>query len=138
MRLIQHTLAAASLLFMGMCAPAFAGFLRFPLHGCADAAGTANYIAHGAYTANALNSILDHHMKRNSTNSYPNGITPSRLTQVREIGKSSGPTRRLNRPADHRTIKRVTRPMLGFKSFRSARTILAGIELQLDAITLRP
>ena len=30
---------------------------------------------------------------------------------------------------DHRAIKRVTRPMLGFKSFRPARNILAGIEL---------
>ena len=30
---------------------------------------------------------------------------------------------------DHRAIKRITRPMLGFKSFRSARSILAGIEL---------
>ena len=30
---------------------------------------------------------------------------------------------------DHRAIQRATRPMLGFKSFRSARTILAGIEL---------
>ena len=30
---------------------------------------------------------------------------------------------------DHRAIKRVTRPMLGFKSFRSAKNILAGIEL---------
>ena len=30
---------------------------------------------------------------------------------------------------DHRAIKRMTRPMLGFKSFRAARTILAGIEL---------
>ena len=30
---------------------------------------------------------------------------------------------------DHRAIKRVTRPMLNFKSFRSAKTILAGIEL---------
>jgi putative transposase len=30
---------------------------------------------------------------------------------------------------DHRTIKRVVRPMLGFKSFRSARTTLQGIEL---------
>ncbi len=28
----------------------------------------------------------------------------------------------------HRAIQRVTRPMLGFKSFRSARAILAGIE----------
>ena len=30
---------------------------------------------------------------------------------------------------DHRAIKRVTRPMLNFKSFRSARCVLAGIEL---------
>ena len=30
---------------------------------------------------------------------------------------------------DHRFIKRVIRPMLGFKSFRSARATLAGIEL---------
>jgi hypothetical protein len=30
---------------------------------------------------------------------------------------------------DHRAIKRLTRPMLGFKSFRAARAILAGIEL---------
>ena len=30
---------------------------------------------------------------------------------------------------DPRAIKRVTRPMLNFKSFRSARSILAGIEL---------
>ena len=30
---------------------------------------------------------------------------------------------------DHRFIKRLTRPMLGFKSFRSAEATLAGIEL---------
>jgi putative transposase len=30
---------------------------------------------------------------------------------------------------DHRFIKRITRPMLGFKSFCSARATLAGIEL---------
>ena len=30
---------------------------------------------------------------------------------------------------DHRVIKRVTRPMLNFKSFRSAKNVLAGIEL---------
>ena len=29
---------------------------------------------------------------------------------------------------DHRTIKRITRPMMGFKSFWSARIIIAGIE----------
>ncbi|MFC0134374.1 DDE-type integrase/transposase/recombinase, partial [Massilia eurypsychrophila] len=30
---------------------------------------------------------------------------------------------------DHRAIKRVTRPMLNFKSFRSAGSVLADIEL---------
>ena len=30
---------------------------------------------------------------------------------------------------DHRAVKRVTKPMLNFKSFRSAKNILAGIEL---------
>uniref|UniRef100_UPI00236188FB DDE-type integrase/transposase/recombinase n=1 Tax=Serratia bockelmannii TaxID=2703793 RepID=UPI00236188FB len=30
---------------------------------------------------------------------------------------------------DHRNIKRRTRPILGFKSFRRAQTLLAGIEL---------
>jgi putative transposase len=30
---------------------------------------------------------------------------------------------------DHRAIKRITKPMLNFKSFRSARAVLAGIEL---------
>lgn len=30
---------------------------------------------------------------------------------------------------DHRAVKRVSKPMLGFKSFQSAKCILAGIEL---------
>ncbi len=30
---------------------------------------------------------------------------------------------------DHRAVKRISKPMLGFKSFRSARATLAGIEL---------
>ena len=29
---------------------------------------------------------------------------------------------------DHRAVKRLVRPMLGFKSFRCARAIIAGIE----------
>ena len=42
---------------------------------------------------------------------------------------------------DHRAVKRITRPMLGFKSFRCARILIAGIEVmhmirkgQLDGI----
>ena len=30
---------------------------------------------------------------------------------------------------DHRALKRITKPMLGFKSFQTAKSILAGIEL---------
>jgi len=30
---------------------------------------------------------------------------------------------------DHRAVKRVTKPMLNFKTFKSARSVLAGIEL---------
>lgn len=30
---------------------------------------------------------------------------------------------------DHRAVKRITRPMLGFKSFWSARIVIAGIEV---------
>ena len=30
---------------------------------------------------------------------------------------------------DHRAVKRVTRPMLGFKSFEAAQSTLTGIEL---------
>ncbi|MGB0126393.1 MAG: DDE-type integrase/transposase/recombinase, partial [Rhodocyclaceae bacterium] len=29
---------------------------------------------------------------------------------------------------DHRAIKRIVRPMLGFKSFRCARIVISGIE----------
>jgi len=32
---------------------------------------------------------------------------------------------------DHRAVKRVVRPMLGFKSFRCARATIAGIETML-------
>ena len=30
---------------------------------------------------------------------------------------------------DHRAVKRITRPMLGFKTFRRARILIAGIEV---------
>jgi putative transposase len=30
---------------------------------------------------------------------------------------------------DHRTVKRITRPMLGFKSVEAAQSTLAGVEL---------
>ena len=48
------------------------GFLQFPLR-CSDASCTINYRKEGAYTANSMNSVLDHHMKLNSSNYYPYG-----------------------------------------------------------------
>ena len=33
------------------------------------------------------------------------------------------------REQDHRAVKRVTRPMLGFKSFNAAQATLSGVEL---------
>jgi hypothetical protein len=48
------------------------GFLTFPLHGCSDSACTINYTTHGAYSAGAMNSVLDHSMALNpSTQYYP-------------------------------------------------------------------
>jgi hypothetical protein len=48
------------------------GFLQFPLK-CSDSVCTINYTTQGAYTANAMNSILDHRMRKNTTNYYPYG-----------------------------------------------------------------
>ncbi len=56
--------------------PAFAGFLQFPLK-CSDPlvggvcpSGSIDYTVEGAYSANAMNSVLDHSMKINPANSY--------------------------------------------------------------------
>ena len=35
---------------------------------------------------------------------------------------------------EHRAIKRIVRPMLGFKAFQSAKSIIAGIELMVCAM----
>ena len=53
------------------------------------------------------------------------------LNKEREIPITIRQVKYLNNivEQDHRAIKRITRPMLGFKSFRAARAILAGIEL---------
>ena len=49
------------------------------------------------------------------------GETPIIVRQVKYLNNIA--------EQDHRGIKRVTRPMLNFKSFRSAKNVLAGIEL---------
>ena len=48
-------------------------------------------------------------------------VTPIKFRQVKYLNNIV--------EQDHRAVKRVTRPMLGFKSFRSAQAVLAGIEL---------
>lgn len=47
--------------------------------------------------------------------------TPILIRQVKYLNNVVG--------QDHRAIKRVTRPMLGFKDFRCASILLGGIEL---------
>ena len=57
--------------------------------------------------------------------------TRNQLNTQREIPIKIRQVKYLNNMVeqDHRAVKRVTRPMLGFKSFRSAQAVLAGIEL---------
>ena len=63
-----------------------------------------------------------------------NGSNKAAIDQIIEDQNLSIPVRQvkyLNNivEQDHRAVKRITKPMLGFKSFRSARNVLAGIEL---------
>lgn len=80
MRLLRSLLAAVALFTLGLgAAPAFAGFLQFPLHCSTPLSGgvcpgtSIDYTTHGAYSAGAMNSVLDHSMKLNATNYYPYG-----------------------------------------------------------------
>lgn len=77
-RSIRNVLMAVVLLMSGLTSiPSSAqGFLDFPLHGCSDPSCVVNYTTHGAYSASAMNSVLDHSMKLNPLNSYyPYGTT---------------------------------------------------------------
>jgi transposase-like protein len=47
--------------------------------------------------------------------------TPIRIRQIKYLNNIV--------EQDHRAIKRMVRPMMGFKSFRCARIILSGIEI---------
>jgi murein DD-endopeptidase MepM/ murein hydrolase activator NlpD len=74
---LRYLLHACTLFFLGSgVTPAMAGFLQFPLR-CSDSPCTINYAAKGAYTANAIISVLDHHMKLNPNNYYPYGTSSS-------------------------------------------------------------
>ena len=48
-------------------------------------------------------------------------VTPITIRQVKYLNNIV--------EQDHRAVKRVTRPMLGFKSFRAAQAVISGIEL---------
>lgn len=66
------------LLFL-VSTPSMAGFLRFPLDCSTPLSGgvcpstSINYTVQKAYTANSINSVLDHSMKLNTNNYYPYG-----------------------------------------------------------------
>lgn len=73
-------LLAGALLASCFAVSAHAGFLQFPLR-CSTPGATCpswaiNYTIHGAYTANAMNSILDHSMFQNPAPDlfYPYGV----------------------------------------------------------------
>ena len=62
------------------------------------------------------------------------GANKSAIDQIikdRNISVLIGQVKYLNNivEQDHRAVKRVTKPMLNFKSFRAAKCVLAGIEL---------
>ena len=52
-----------------------------------------------------------------------------RRVKIRQCKYLNNIVEQVVRQSDHRRVKRITRPMLGFKSFRSAQNTLAGIEL---------
>jgi transposase-like protein len=70
-------------------------------------------------------------MKRTMDKSGANKAAIDEINAGREIPMVVRQVKYLNNivEQDHRAIKRVTKPMLNFKSFRLARNVLAGIEL---------
>ena len=68
---------------------------------------------------------------RSSLTSGANKAALDQLNASLARSVTVGQTKYLNNlvEQDHRAIKRITRPMLNFKSFRAARGVLAGIEL---------
>jgi transposase-like protein len=56
-------------------------------------------------------------------------IDENKRIKIRQCKYLNNIVEQVVRHSDHRFIKRITRPMLGFKSFWSARATLAGIEL---------
>ncbi|RAU35205.1 IS6 family transposase [Enterobacter sp. ECC-175] len=71
---------------------------------------------------------IRHHDKPETVTIDKSGANTAALAMLRIIIRQSKYLNNLVEQ-DHRNIKRRIRPMLGFKSFRRAQTILAGIEL---------
>lgn len=53
----------------------------------------------------------------------------NRRVKIRQCKYLNNIIEQVVRQSDHRRVKRITRSMLGFKSFHSAQSTLAGIEL---------
>jgi transposase-like protein len=56
-------------------------------------------------------------------------IDENKRNKIRQCKYLNNVVKQVVRHSDHRFIKRIVRPMLGFKSFRSPQATLAGIEL---------
>ena len=80
-----------------------------------------------------LERAIDHHGNPNTITIDKSGANTAAIGRYNADHETAINLRRckyLNNivEQDHRTIKRMTRPMLGFKSWHSVRILLAGIE----------
>jgi putative transposase len=109
------------------------------LHRAVDKQGkTVDFLLTAKRDASAARRFFDKAMRHSEVpdtvtmdKSGANKAALDKLNAQREIPIKIRQVKYLNNivKQDHRAVKRVTRPMLGFKSFRSAQAVLAGIEL---------
>jgi putative transposase len=99
---------------------------------------TVDFLLTAKRDASAARRFFDKAMRHNEVpdtvtmdKSGANKAALDQLNMQREILIKIRQVKYLNNivEQDHRAVKRVTQPMLGFKSFRPARAVLAGIEL---------
>jgi putative transposase len=99
---------------------------------------TVDFLLTAKRDASAAKPFFDKAMRHNEVpdtvtmdKSGANKAALDQLNMQREILIKIRQVKYLNNivEQDHRAVKRVTQPMLGFKSFRAARAVLAGIEL---------
>ena len=99
------------------------------LYRAVDKAGqTIDFLLTAKRDKAAAMRFFDKAMRSSGT---PDKVTMDQIIEDKEISVIVRQVKCLNNivEQDHRAVKRVTRPMLGFKSFRSARNILASIIL---------